>query len=151
LETQETREETQEVTIEDPKAVLTALERAKSDAKKFREQAEQLQNSLNEKDAAISQYGDKLISQKLSQKLAAEGIVDADRVVKFIDMSKISLDNDFNIIGFEDQLQVLKNDLPEVFDAKVRVGGQADAATKTSVSTTFSASELQAMKILGKI
>ena len=145
----ETNEE--QVTIEDPKAVLSALERAKSDAKKYREQAEQLESALNEKDTTIAQYSGKLLNQKLTQKLAAEGINDPERVLKFINVNNLSFDEDFNVIGFEDQLEMLKNDLPEVFDAKLRVGGQADTAVKASVSTTYSATELQAMKILGKI
>lgn len=147
METQETNE----VTIEDPKAVLSALERAKSDAKKYREQAEQLENTLNEKNTTIAQFSEKLINQKLTQKLASEGINDPERVLKFIDVNQISFDNDFNLVGFEDQFESLKSDLPEVFDAKLRVGGQADSAVKTSVSTNYSATELQAMKILGKL
>jgi hypothetical protein len=150
LETQETNETT-EVVIEDPKAVLSALERAKSDAKKYREQAEQLENALNEKDSAIAQVSGKLLNQKLIQKLATEGINDPDRVLKFININNLSFDDDFNLIGFEDQFETLKNDLPEVFDAKLRVGGQADTAIKASVSTTYSATELQAAKILGKL
>lgn len=147
METQETNE----VVIEDPKAVLSALERAKSDAKKYREQAEALEIALGEKDNKISDYNSKLLSQKLYQKLAAEGISDPERVIKFMNVDSLSFDDEFNLIGFEDQFQSLKSDLPEVFDAKLRVGGQADAAIKASVSTSYSASELQAAKILGRI
>ena len=145
----ETNEE--QVTIEDPKAVLSALERAKSDAKKYREQAEQLESTINEKDTTIAQFSNKLMKQKVAQKLSSEGIADPERVLKFIDINTLSFDDEFNVIGFEDQFQTLKNDLPEVFDAKLRVGGQADTAVKASVSTTYSATELQAMKILGKL
>jgi hypothetical protein len=148
LETQETNEN---IIIEDPKAVLSALERAKSDAKKNRERTEELEALLNEKESTIAQFSGKLLNQKLTQKLAAEGISDPDRVLKFINIGNLSFDDDFNIIGFEDQFEALKNDLPEVFDAKLRVGGQADTAIKASVSTTYSATELQAAKILGKL
>ena len=144
-------QETNEVTIEDPKAVLSALERAKSDAKKYREQAESLESAIAEKDSRIADYNGKLLTQKLAQKLSSEGISDPERVMKFMDVSSLSFDDEFNLIGFEDQFQSLKNDLPEVFDAKLRVGGQADTAIKASVSTTYSASELQAAKILGRI
>lgn len=145
----ETNEE--QVTIEDPKAVLAALERAKSDAKKYREQAEQLETTLNEKNGTIAQYNSRLLNQKLSQKLATEGISDPERVLKFIKVEDLSFDDEFNLIGFEDQFESLKNDLPEVFDAKLRVGGQADSAIKASVSTNYSATELQAARILGKL
>ena len=56
-----------------------------------------------------------------------------------------------NLVGLEDQIEALKNDLPEIFDPKLRVGGQADASIKTSVSTQYSATQLQAMRILGRL
>lgn len=147
----ETNEKNEEVTIEDPKAVLAALERAKGDAKKFREEKEQLEADLNSKSDAIKQYASKLIQEKVIQKINSEGIKDANRVLKFMNLDNLQLDDNLDIIGLEDQLSQLKNDLPEVFDAKLRVGGQADAAVTASVSTQYSASEMQAMKILGKL
>lgn len=142
---------TEEPKIEDPKAVLSALERAKSDAKRFREEKEQLESTLSAKEQAIANYANVLLQEKVAQKISAEGIKDPDRVLKFVNMSELSLDENFNVIGIEDQLAQLKSDLPEVFDPKLRVGGQADAAVKASVSTQYSASQLQAAKILGKI
>jgi hypothetical protein len=150
-ENNEQATEQNEVVIEDPKAVLSALERAKADAKKFREQAEELEKTVGDKNNTIIQYGQTILNEKLSQKLLNEGIKDPERMIKFINKDEISLDDDLNLIGFEDQFEKLKADLPEVFDAKLRVGGQADAAVKASVSTQFSASEMQARKILGKI
>lgn len=149
METQ--NEEVEEVTIEDPKAVLSALERAKADAKKFREEKEELEAKLAEGQEALQKYSGSLLKQKVSEKLNENGINDASRVLKFIDMSQIDLDDDFNVLGFEDQLEQLKSDLPEIFDPKLRVGGQADAAVQASVSTQYSATEMQAMKILGRI
>jgi len=142
---------TEEPKIEDPKAVLSALERAKGDAKRFREEKEQLETALTGKDETIAKYNNVLLQQKVSQRIASEGIKDADRVLKFMDMSSLSLDDNFDVIGIEDQLAQLKTDLPEIFDPKLRVGGQADASVKASVSTQYSATQLQAMKILGKI
>ena len=143
--------ETNDVTINDPKAVLDALARAKDDAKKYREQAEELETQLASKDEVISQYNNKLLNEKVTKKLAEEGIKDTSRFIKYLNISELSLDEDMNIIGFDAQLSSLKEDLPEVFDPKLRVGGQADAAVKATVSTQYSASEMQAMKILGKI
>lgn len=136
--------------IDDPKAVLSALERAKNDAKRYREEKEKLENDLTKKNDKIAEFTGKLIREKISQNLAKEGIHDPNRVLKFFDMDSIDFDDDFEIIGFADQLAELKKDFPEIFDAKLRVGGQADAAVKTSVSTKYSASEMQAAKILGK-
>lgn len=142
---------TEEQVIEDPKAVLSALERAKGDAKKFREEKEELAKQLQDKDELVSKYTGNLLKEKVSKKIIEAGIKDPERVLKFMNMEQLSLDNDLNVIGIEDQLDMLKNDLPEIFDAKLRVGGQADTAVQTSVSTQFSASQIQAMKILGRI
>ena len=140
-----------ESVIQDPKAVLGALERAKVDAKRFREEKEQLELNLNAKDELISQYSTKLLNEKVIQKIKNEGIKDADRILKFMDFNKLELDGNLDLIGFEDQFDQLRNDLPEVFDAKLRVGGQADTAVQATVSTQYSASQLQAAKILGKL
>ena len=144
-------QETQEVVLEDPKAVLAALERAKNDAKRSREEKEQLQEDLNKKNQIISDYSNKLLKEQVIKKLASEGIKDADRVLKFVALDSLSLDDSLDVIGFEDQMESLRNDLPEIFDPKLRVGGQADAAVQASVSTSYSASQLQAAKILGKL
>jgi hypothetical protein len=140
----------EEVVIEDPKAVLDALDRAKNDAKKFREEKEKLEIDLNSKDQTIAEYSGKLLREKVLQKISEEGIKDPKRILKFMNLTTLEFDENLEIKGFEDQFNQLKEDLPEVFDPKLRVGGQADTAVKASVSTQFSASQLQAAKILGR-
>lgn len=142
--------ETQEPVINDPKAVLDALERAKSDAKKFREEKEKLEIDLNSRDQKIAEFSGRLLNEKILQKLSAEGLKDPHRFVKYIDRSKLEFNDDLEIIGFDEQFEELKKDFPEIFDAKLRVGGQADTAVKASVSTQYSASKMQAEQILGR-
>lgn len=143
-------EEVTEVTIEDPKAVLAALDRAKADAKKFREEKEKLEIDLNSKDQTIAEYSTKLLREKVIQKISAEGIKDPKRILKFMNINTLEFDENLEVVGFEDQFNQIKEDLPEIFDAKLRVGGQADAGVKATVSTQYSATQLQAAKILGK-
>lgn len=152
METENTNieQENTEPVIEDAKAVLSALERAKNDAKKFREEKEKLEIDLNNKDQAIAEYSGKLLKEKIIQKLAAEGLKDPSRFLRFINTTNLQFDENDEIVGLNEQLEQLKQDLPEIFDAKVRVGGQADTAIKASVSTQYTASEMQAAKILGK-
>lgn len=150
MEQQETNQET-EVKIEDPKAVLDALDRAKNDAKKFREEKERLEIDLDSKDQAIAEYSGKLLREKILQKMSSEGIKDPARLMKFINTTTLSFDDNFEVLGFDEQFSQLKEDFPEIFDAKLRVGGQADASVKASVSTQYSASQMQAAKILGKL
>lgn len=151
METNNTEtQESQETVINDPKAVLDALDRAKSDAKKFREEKEQLENDLNSKDQKIAEFSGRLLNEKIIQKLSAEGLKEPARFVKYIDLMKLEFDENLDIKGLDEQLEQLKKDFPEIFDPKVRVGGQADTAIKASVSTQYTASEMQAAKILGR-
>ena len=142
---------TEETTLNDPKAVLAALDRAKSDAKKFREEKQKLQVDLDSKDQKIAEYSGKLLREKLMQKLSDEGIREPKRLLKFIDTQLLSFDENLEVVGFEDQFSKLREDLPEIFDPKLRVGGQADTGIRASVSTQYTATQLQAAKILGKI
>jgi hypothetical protein len=141
----------EEVKIEDPAAVLGALERAKAEAKKFREEKERLENDLKTSTETIAGYSSKLLKEKVKSKFEANGIKDSDRFMRFIDFNQLSLDDSNEVSGLDDQIASLKNDLPEIFDPKLRVGGQADTAASTSVNTRISATELQARQILGKI
>ncbi|NDF30535.1 MAG: hypothetical protein EB150_10150, partial [Nitrososphaeria archaeon] len=127
-------QESQEPVINDPKAVLDALDRAKSDAKKFREEKEQLEIDLNSKDQKIAEFSGKLLHEKVVQKLSAEGLKEPKRFMKYIDTLKLDFDENFEVVGLDQQLEQLKQDFPEIFDAKVRVGGQADTAVKASVT-----------------
>lgn len=151
METNEQPQQNEEIKIEDPKAVLDALDRAKSDAKRFREEKEKLEIDLNSKDQTIAEFSGKLLREKVLQKISEEGIKDPKRILKFMNLNTLEFDENLEVKGFEDQFNQLKEDLPEVFDAKLRVGGQADTAIKASVSTQFTASQLQAAKILGKL
>ena len=153
METNNTQETTtaEETTLNDPKAVLAALDRAKSDAKKFREEKEKLEVDLNSSNQKIAEFSGKLLHEKVLQKISAEGVKEPRRLLKFMDLTKFEFDEDLNVIGFEDQFKQLQEDLPEIFDPKLRVGGQADTAIKANVSTQYTATQLQAAKILGKL
>ncbi len=150
-EEQATSEVTTEETLNDPKAVLAALDRAKSDAKKFREQKEQLEVDLNSTNQKIAEFSGKLLHEKVLQKISAEGVKEPRRLLRFMDLTKFEFDENLEVLGFEDQFKQLQEDLPEIFDPKLRVGGQADTAVKASVSTQYTATQLQAAKILGKL
>jgi hypothetical protein len=151
MEQSENQVTEKEITIEDPVAVLSALDRAKADAKKFREEKEKLESDLNVKVGIINDYNNKLLQNTVKSRLEKDGIENVERLLRFVNFEKLQLDAENNLVGFEDQLEGLKTDLPEIFDPKIRVGGKADGAASTSVSTKISATELQARTILGKI
>ena len=152
METNNTEETTTEdATLNDPKAVLAALDRAKNDAKKFREEKEKLEVDLNSSNQKIADFSGKLLHEKVLQKISEQGVKDGRRLLKFMDLTKFEFDDNFDVVGFDSQFNQLKEDLPEIFDPKLRVGGQADSGVKASVSTQFTATQLQAAKILGRL
>ena len=148
---QQSSNQVEEVKIEDPAAVLGALERAKAEAKKFREEKEKLEADLENSTNLVSAYSSKLLEEKVKSKFEENGIKDAARFMRFVDFTQLSLNADNEVAGLDDQISSLKESLPEIFDAKLRVGGQADTAASTSVNTRISATELQARQILGKL
>ena len=151
----------EDVEIKDPKAVLEALERAKADAKKFREAFEDLEKKWadaeqerTEIDARIAEYeaGEarwkemaKLFGVKSSLKH-----LDADRVLKFIDLDAIDFDDNDSLVGLDDQINKVREDLPELFDDKKRVGAGADAFASGDAPRQMTGTEMQVARIFGR-
>jgi hypothetical protein len=136
--------------IKDPKKVLDALERAKSDAKKFRLEKEELEKNYQEVQEQLKSWSNELLKERVEREIEKTNLPNAERLLKYIDLSTISFDEDRQIIGLDSQLESIKNDFPELFDAKIRVGGKADSAANSPVNTAISATEKQARYILGK-
>jgi hypothetical protein len=136
--------------IKDPKKVLDALERAKNDAKRFRQEKEELEKKYSQVLEEKNSWSSELLKEKVKNKLEEEGLSNSDRFFKYIDFSSVSFDENKEIIGLENQLLNIKNDFPELFDPKIRVGGKADAAADSPISSVKSVSELQAKYLLGR-
>ena len=139
-----------EVEIKDPKAVLTALDRAKNDAKKFRNEKEELQKAVEELNKKTSTVSSLLLQEKVKQHMSEKGFDNPERYMKYINMDNLRFTEDYEIDGLEDQFSQLKTDFPELFDAKVRVGGRADSAASSPANVSVSTSELQAKYLLGR-
>jgi len=77
-------------------------------------------------------------------------MVNTDRILKFVKFEGLSFDDDFNILGLDDQIKELKSDFPELFDPNLLVAGKADSAEAAPIDKTLSASERQAMAVLGR-
>ena len=74
----------------------------------------------------------------------------SDRLLKFIKFDTLSLDEELNLVGFEEQMEQIKTDFPEIFDPKLLVAGKADSADSKPVNKPLSASEKQAALVLGR-
>jgi hypothetical protein len=137
--------------IKDPAAVLAALDRAKKDAKVAREEKEALEVQLAKYQEDTAKYSGKLLKEKVTQELSKLSGVNIDRILKFVKFEGLTFDDELNVVGLEEQIAELKNDFPELFDPKLLVAGKADSADSAPVDKKLSASERQAMTVLGRI
>jgi hypothetical protein len=134
--------------IRDPKAVLDALDKAKAEAKKFRLEKEALEQQISQSSAKASQVQAKLMNEQINRHLSSLGIQHGDKLFKYIKMDGLSLTEDLEVTGLDEQIATLKTDFPELFDPKFIVAGKADAGISPPVITATSASDLQARLIL---
>jgi hypothetical protein len=136
--------------IKDPAAVLAALERAKADAKKFRLEKESLEKELAEKVSSSSTIQKQYMNEKINNHITKLGIQNGERLLKYIKSDNLTLNEEFEVVGLDEQIETLKSDFPELFDPKLLVGGKADSAGAQPVNKILSASEMQAKMVLGR-
>ena len=136
--------------IKDPEAVLAALDRAKKDAKQFREEKEALEAKLAQYEQDNAKYSGKLLREKVIQELGKLNITSSERILKFLKFEGLEFDDELNIVGLEEQIKELKKDFPELFDPKLLVAGKADSAETKSVDKPASTSEKLAKIALGR-
>ena len=136
--------------IRDPQAVLSALEKAKAEAKRTRLEKEELEVRLTELINKTSLTQARLMDEKILKNLSSLGIPNGAKLMKYIKVDQLQLTDDFEVAGLEDQIDALKTDFPELFDPKIIVGGKADSAMSKPIDVTVSVSDLQAKSILFK-
>lgn len=138
-------EEVQEVTIKDPAAVLAALERAKADAKKYREEYEAITAQLTPIKEELDKMKGEMKTNAVKRAVADAG-ADPERVMQFLKMDDIDYKAG-KLEGFDDAFDTVKTALPELFDPKRRVGGRVELETGEA-NHVKSVSELQAERLL---
>lgn len=136
--------------IRDPQAVLSALEKAKAEAKRTRLEKEELEKQLAELSNKTVVTQARLRDEQIMKQLSSLGIPNGSKLMKYINTNEVQLTDDFEVIGLEDQITNLKSDFPELFDPKIIVAGKADSALSNSVEVPASVSDLQAKIVLGR-
>lgn len=147
----EINDNVEEVEIKDPKKVLDALERAKADAKKNREEKEEIKKNWEEAMNQLHEWSAKLTIERAERQIRKSGLPNSDKLRKYIDFDRITFnDQTLEIEGLQEQIEELKVEYPELFDPKIVFGGKVDAGVDSPVKTSRSVSELQARALLGK-
>jgi hypothetical protein len=145
--------------IRDPKAVLEALNRAKTDAKTYREKLEAKETEAQELssriaalegDEGVALWKGRLISVSAKQALKEQGVKDANRIFELLDSETLGLDEQGNLTGLDQAVSDLKKKLPELFDTKRRVGGNADAFSKEPAKQSKTPTDIQLERLRSK-
>lgn len=124
--------------------VTEALKKANAEAKKYRLEAKRLKQAGESDDDKVkreaaeaaaaeteAKYKKALVNASAKAMLAEAGLKGKpDRFIKMLDLAEIEVDDDGDIVGLDDQIDSIKTDFPEVFDAKTRAAGKGDPAPK---------------------
>jgi len=137
--------------VKDPEGLLKAYNKAKEDLvnlradmkalEKERDELKELNESLSPDQ--INKYRERAIRSEIKADLEAQGIKNAERILKYVNLEGVDYDEEGNLNGVDDKLSVIKEDFPELFDTKRRAGREsadihADNPTKVQKSTTES-------------
>lgn len=138
-----------DVTIDDPKAVLAALDKAKKEAKQFREERDALQVKVAEleSDDTLTKMQQRIVKTEAKSRLIADGVKDPDRILKYLNAEGVKVTDD-GIEGLDDVLTTVRKDFPELFDKKRQVGGGADSSDKSANPVSKTVTERQAEALL---
>lgn len=139
----------EEMTQEDVDKMQSALDDFKKENQKFRTQRDEYKAQLEDTETSVK-FKDRAIKAEAKLAFAALGIKDADRLVKYLDLEKIGIDDEDKITGLDDEVGRIKGDFPELFDAKRRVGGKVDAAANNPVKVEKSVTEMQVDKLFSR-
>lgn len=102
---------------------LDDLKELRSEIKTLQGEAEALRESGSEEN--LEKWKQRALKQAAQSRLAGEGIKDADRILKYMSLDGVDFDEDDSLTGFDDKLNEVKSDFPELFDVKKRAGRQS--------------------------
>lgn len=136
----------EEMTQEDVDKMQNRLDESKAEAKKFREQRDEFKAAA-ENNETNSKLKERALRAEAKLKVAALGVKDPDRIVKYLSLDGLEFDDEGNVTGLDDSISTVKGDFPELFDPKRRVAGQVDSAVNSPVKAEKSVTEMQVDKL----
>lgn len=122
----------------DIESMKEALSKANNEAASFRHQLNEAKAELEQAHGTANSYKNSYVDAKITATLAESGVSNV-RVAKLLDRSKIDIDESGDLVGFEDQLEQVKTDFAELFEAK-KVPS-IDAAEKPVAKRNLSSAE----------
>lgn len=142
----------EDVEIKDIQAFYDAHEVAKADLVTLRGEKKDLESQLAGSDEeAVSKWKQRALLAEATSSLEAQGVKDASRIVKRLNLDSVDFDEDGNLSGFDEAVTEFKTDFPELFDPKKRAGRSGiDANADNPARREISPTEQQAAAIYGR-
>lgn len=139
----------EDLTQDDIDKMEKALDRYKKENQKFREERDDYKaqaeaGEVNEK------FKNAALTAEAKLRLSSLGIKDPDRILKYVAFDGVEWGEDGKLAGLDEKIDTVKNDFPELFDVKRRVGGQVDAAADNPVHAQKSVTEMQVDRLFTK-
>lgn len=122
----------------DIESMKEALSKANSEAASFRHQLNDAKAELEQVHGTANSYKQSYVDAKITAKLAETGVRNT-KVAKLLDRSKIDIDESGDLVGFDDQLELVKTDFAELF--QTQKVPSIDAAEKPVANRKLSSAE----------
>lgn len=138
--------------IKDPEGFLKEYHKARNDLTELRAENKRLTTELESKsDDEAGKWKDRALKAEAKTTLEAQGIKNAERILKYLDLEGVDFDDEGNLTGLDDKVTEVKTDFPELFDTKRRAGrNSADIHDQNPSKRELSPSELQVAAIYGE-
>lgn len=141
----------EEEEVKDPQALLKAYRQLQDDITALRTEKKALETQLESADPeAVEKWRQRAVKAEAKVNLEAQGIKNAERILKYMDLKDVEVDDDGNLKGFDDKLKGIKTDFPELFDTKKRAGRNgADIHADSAADVKRTGTEAQVARIFG--
>lgn len=138
--------------VKDPQGLLKAYRELQADVTALRSEKKELETRLDSADEeAVSKWKQRAIKAEAKVNLEGQGIKNADRILKYVDLEDVDFEEDGSLKGLDTKLEGIKKDFPELFDTKKRAGrSSADIHADNPAETKMSGTEAQVRRIFGK-
>lgn len=118
----------------DVEAMQAALKKANDEAKTYRLERNSLKEELDRAQTASQEFKAGYVQMKAEKALAEAGLSNG-KAAKYLDYSKVTVTDAGELEGLAEQLESLKEDLPELFATTKSLARGADASDRREAQT----------------
>lgn len=145
-------DEVVEEEVKDPQGLLKMYRELQEDISNLRKEHKALTEELEATDAeAVAKWRERAVKAEAKVSLEGQGIKNAERILKYVDFDGVDLDDEKGLTGFDEKLEGIKKDFPELFDAKKRAGrSSADIHADSPAKKEMTGTEAQVARLFHK-